>query len=149
MHCWACELGEKSGSLTKRGPSYSGKCRDCGEVNITLGYDGESGFSAYNRFKSQKASINTNTTSNAFARRLNEFHPDKIKDPTSFKVKVERTFKKFLDRQVNEGISIFANSEKLDIQMNSKLDFQGPSATKTTTSREVPTRQPGRTREKR
>ena len=98
---------------------------------------------------SHKASINSNTTSNAFARHLNEFHPDKVKDHTGFRVKVERTFKKCLDRQVNEGINIFANSEKLDIQMNSKLDFHGPSATKTTTTREVPTRQPRRTGGKR
>ena len=147
--CWACESGEKGASHTKRGPVYSGECLDCGEVNITAGYDGESGFSAYNRFKSHKASINSNTTSNAFARHLNEFHPDKIKDHTGFKVKVEGTFKKCLDRQVKEGINIFANSEKRDIQMNSKLDFHGPSATRTTTSREVPTRQPRRTGGKR
>ena len=43
---------------------------------------------------------------------------------------------------VREGINIFSNADKFDIQMNSKLDFHGPSATKTTTSREVPTRQP-------
>ena len=99
-----------------------------------------------NRFKSHKASIKNKTTSNAFARHLNDFHPQKVNNYTGFKVKVERTFKKCLDRQVKEGINIFANSDKLDIQMNSKLDFHGPSATKTTTSREVPTRQPRRTR---
>ena len=144
--CWPCESGEKGGSHTKRGPVYSGECMDCGEVNITAGYDGESGFSAYNRFKSHKASINNKTTSNAFARHLKEFHPEKVKDYTGFKVRVERTFKKCLDRQVREGINIFSNADKFDIQMNSKLDFHGPSATKTTTSREVPTRQPRRTR---
>ena len=142
--CWACESGEKGGSHTKRGPGYSGKCLDCGEDNITAGYDGESGFSAYNRFKSHQTS-----TKNAFARHLNDFHPDKVKDHTGFKVKVEKTYKKCLDRQVSEGINIFANADKLDIQMNSKLDFHGPSATKTTTSREVPTRQPRRTKGKR
>ena len=144
--CWPCESGEKGGSHTKRGPVYSGVCLDCGEVNITAGYDGESGFSAYNRFKSHKKNIKNKTTSNAFARHLNDFHPEKVKEYSGFKVKVERTFKKCLDRQVKEGINIFANAENLDIQMNSKLDFHGPSATKTTTSREVPTRQPRRTR---
>ena len=106
------------------------------------------GFSAYNRFKSHQTSIRNKTTSNAFARHLAQFHPDKVTDYTGFKVKVERTYKKCLDRQVSEGINIFANADKLDIQMNSKLDFHGPSATKTTTSREVPTRQPRRRRGK-
>ena len=147
--CWACESGEKGGSHTKRGPVYSGKCLDCGEDNITAGYDGESGFSAYNRFKSHQSSIKNKNTKNAFARHLSEYHPGKAKDHTGFKVKVERTYKKCLDRQVSEGINIFANVDKLDIQMNSKLDFHGPSATKTTTSREVPTRQPRRTKGKR
>ena len=98
--CWPCESGEKGGSHTKRGPVYSGVCLDCGEVNITAGYDGESGFSAYNRFKRHKTSIKNKTTSNAFARHLNDFHPEKVKDYTGFKVKIERTFKKCLDRQV-------------------------------------------------
>ena len=74
--CWPCESGEKGGSHTKRGPVYSGVCLDCGEVNITAG---ESGFSAYNRFKSHKKSIKNKTTSNAFARHLNDFHPEKVK----------------------------------------------------------------------
>ena len=77
--CWACELGEKGGSHTKRGPVSFGVCLDCGEVNITAGYNGESGFSAYNRFKSHKKSIKNKTTSNAFARHLNDFHPEKVK----------------------------------------------------------------------
>ena len=72
-------LDEKGGSHTKRGPVYSGVCLDCGEVSIAAGYDGESGFSAYNRFKSHKKSIKNKTTSNAFARHLNDFHPEKVK----------------------------------------------------------------------
>ena len=137
--CWACESGEKGGSHTRRGPVYSAVCTLCGKDDIKATYDGESGFSAWNRFESHKTDIKNKVTSNAFARHLETFHKDRVQDHSVFKVKVEKTYKKCLDRQVREGINIF-NSEA-EIQMNDKSEWHLPSLQRTTTTHEIDSKQ--------
>ena len=69
------------------------------------------------------------------AKHLNLYHPEKISDPSVFRMKVHKNFARSLDRQVFEGVLIH-NSEA-DITMNSKAEFMQPSVTRVTTTREV------------
>ena len=49
-------------------------------------------------------------------------------------MKIEKTFKKNLDRQVYEGHRIATN--KCDILLNSKSEFHGPAVSRVTTTKE-------------
>ena len=62
---------------------------------------------------------------NAFTKHLNIHHPDHLRDPSAFKLRVESTHTKCLDRQVKEGITI--KNSKADIKMNSKAEFHQPA----------------------
>ena len=72
---------------------------------------------------------------NAFAKHLETFRPERQGDPSVFKLKVESTFKKPLERQVSEGVHI--PSSKADILMNSKTEFMQPSVSRVTSTRQV------------
>ena len=56
-------------------------------------------------------------------------------DPTVFKLKVESTHKKCLDRQVTEGINI--QNSKADYLMNSKSEYHQPAVRRVITTREI------------
>ena len=57
-----------------------------------------------------------------------------MKDQNVFDMKIEKTFKKNLDRQVYEGHRIATN--KCDIMLNSKSEFHGPAVARVTTTKE-------------
>ena len=97
-------------------------------------YHGESGSSAYQRFLLHEDSVKGETESNAFHKHLEIHHREKKGDLSVFKIKVEKTFMKCLDRQVYEGTLI--NSTASDICLNSKAEFHLPAVTRITTSRE-------------
>ena len=82
-----------------------------------------------------KKEIIENKDSNAFAKHLQVFHPDRIGDPTVFKLKVESTFSKPLERQVTEGISI--TNSTADRILNSKSEYLQPAVPRVTNTREV------------
>ena len=82
-----------------------------------------------------KKEIIENKDSNAFAKHLQLHHPERIGDPSVFKLKVESTFSKPLDRQVTEGIAI--TNSKADHIMNSKSEYHQPAVQRVTTTREV------------
>ena len=82
-----------------------------------------------------KEEIIENKDSNAFAKHLQLFHPERIGDPSVFKLKVESTFSKPLERQVTEGIAI--TNSNADILMNSKSEYLQPAVQRVTTTREV------------
>ena len=134
--CFLCEAGVKGGSHTKSGVHYSGQCLLCEESGIVSKYDGESGRNGYWRCtKFHKKEIIENKESNAFAKHLQLFHPERIGDPSVFKLKVESTFSKPLERQVTEGIAI-TNSTANNI-MNSKSEYHQPAVPRVQTTREV------------
>ena len=66
-----------------------------------------------------------NDTKNAFTKHLNIYHPDHLRDPSAFRLKVKSTHTKCLDRQVKEGITI--KNSKADIQTNSRAEFHQPA----------------------
>ena len=72
--------------------------------------------------------------SNAFHKHLELHHKEKKGELSVFKVKVEKTFMKWLNRQVYEGTLI--NSTERDICLNSKAEFHLPAVTRIPTSRE-------------
>ena len=59
---------------------------------------------------------------------------DCVRNYNVFKMKIEKTFKKNLDRQVHEGHRITTN--KCDILLNSKSEFHGPAVSRVTTTKE-------------
>ena len=134
--CFLCEADVKGGSHTKSGVHYSGECQLCGEKGIVAKYDGESGRNGYWRCTMfHKKEIIENKESNAFAKHLQIFHPDRIGDPTAFKLKVESTYSKPLERQVTEGIAI--TNSTADYIMNSKSEYLQPAVPRVQTTREV------------
>ena len=82
-----------------------------------------------------KEDIKKNNPNNAFSKHLNEFHGDHIKEHKVFKLKVESTHTKCLERQIKEGVAI--KNSNADHVMNSKAEYHQPAVRRVTTTREV------------
>ena len=124
--CYLCESGIKGASHTRAGIHYSSTCTLCKNVGVSARYEGETGRNGYWRSTLfHKKDILKNDVKNAFSKHLSIHHPDHLKDPSVFKLRVESTHSKCLDRQVKEGITI--KNSKADIKMNSKAEYHQPS----------------------
>ena len=98
-------------------------------------YFGESGHNGYHRVNEQKTGIETNDNRNAFAKHLQNKHPERLSDPTAFSFRVEGTFNSCLDRQVREGVLItYGEADEI---MNSKTEYHQPGVTRVVTTREI------------
>ena len=97
---------------------------------------GETGDSAYARMETQKQEVETKKDSNAFHKHLELNHPDHVQDLSVFKMKVEKTFNKPLDRQIFEG-TLIAKNERRDHLLNSKMQFHEPSVPRVTVTRQL------------
>ena len=75
-------------------------------------------------------------TSNAFAKHLEAFHPDKVGNKSVFKIKTEATFSKCVERQCHEGVMIKSSKDKVDVLLNSKSEWHGSVVTRVTTERD-------------
>ena len=134
--CFLCESGSVGGSHTRSGAHYSGTCVLCEEQCKSSWYDGETGQNGYYRCtKGHKKDILDKNNKNAFEKHLELFHPDRVGDPTAFKMKIESTFKKCLDRQVTEGVYIHNSAS--DHVLNSKSEFLQPAVSRISATREV------------
>ena len=67
----------------------------------------------------QKNDILIKSDKNAFSKHLQIFHPDHIREPMAFKLKVESTHSKCLERQVKERV--FINNSEADHVLNSNV----------------------------
>ena len=132
--CILCDSGQRGGSHTRSGSAYSGKCKLCQEENKVSEYFGEAGSGGYCRIQKHIQEIKSQDLSNGFAKHLEVHHKDQVKNPNVFDMKIEKTFKKNLDRQVYEGHRIATN--KCDILLNSKSEFHGPAVPRVTTTKE-------------
>ena len=72
---------------------------------------------------------------NAFAKHLSNYHPERAGDPSAIKIRVVKTFKKCLERQVSEATAIQLN--KRDILLNSKSEWHQPSVSRVTVTRNL------------
>ena len=134
--CVLCASGLKGGSHTRRGAVYTGHCSLCGENNLVSEYHGETGDSAYARMETHKQDMEGKKDSNAFHKHLELNHPEHIQDLGVFKMKVEKTFSKPLDRQIFEG-TLIAENERRDHLLNSKMQFHEPSVPRVTVTRQL------------
>ena len=85
-------------------------------------------------WKKNKQQIKSQNLSNGFAKHLEVYHKDQVKSENVFEMKIEKNFKKNLDRQVYEGHRIANN--KCDVLLNSKSEFHGPAVARVTTTKE-------------
>ena len=92
----------------------------------------------YARMESHKQDVETKKDSNAFHKHLELNHPEHIQDLSVFKMKVEKTFRKPLDRQIFEG-TLIAENERRDHLLNSKMQFHEPSVPRVTVTRQLGT----------
>ena len=132
--CILCQSGQRDGSHTRSGSVHSGQCKLCEEEDKVAQYFGETGSGRYCRMEKHKQLIKSQNLSNGFAKYLEVHHKDHVKDQNVFNMKIEKTFKKNLDRQVYEGHRRATN--KYDILLNSKSEFHGPAVARMTTTKE-------------
>ena len=123
--CIFCKSGKSVASHTRSGGVYTGECKLCRENNKVTQYFGETGSGGYRRSKRHEQEIESRDQSNGFAKHLEIFHQEHVKNSEVFEMRVERTFKKNLDRQCYEGSMISNN--RSDILMNSRNEFHGPA----------------------
>ena len=135
--CWLCQSGEAGASHTRAGVGYRGWCARCGAEGKVAEYWGESGSSGTFRTSQHRAAVikNDSSSDNAFVKHLQLFHPENAGDPDSFKVRSHATFKKSLERQVNEGVNIV--NSKADHLMNSKSEYHQPAVHRVTVTRQL------------
>ena len=135
--CWLCQSGEAGASHTRAGVGYRGWCARCGAEGKVAEYWGESGASGTFRTSQHRAAVakNDSSSDNAFVKHLQLFHPENAGDPDSFKVRSHATFKKSLERQVNEGVNIV--NSKADHLMNSKSEYHQPAVHRVMVTRQL------------
>ena len=128
--CPLCEGGDGGASHTRSGALYKGTCKLCDKI-----YYGETGDNGVTRVNQHRKSIEKKDSGNAFAKHLLIEHPDQQGNHEAFNIKVEKVFKKPLERQVTEGVMIAATDpEKL---LNSKAEYLQPSVVRISASREL------------
>ena len=132
--CLPCDSGLPGASHTRGGAEYMGVCVLCEAKGVKTEYRGETGYSARHRFEEHRDSILNNVTSNAFAKHLSIFHPENIGNVSAFRFRSVRTFKKCLERQVSEGVSI-ANTDAKYL-MNGRSEWHQPALPRVTHTKE-------------
>ena len=106
--CHLCQGGVRGASHTRSGALYKGSCKICGKI-----YWGETGDNGFTRTRQHIQLIIKNEKSNTFTKHLQLEHPDQEKNLKIFSMKIEKVFKKSLDRQVTEGVKILLMPENI------------------------------------
>ena len=122
-----------------------GICKICSATNILAEYHGESGFNAVHCLAQHEDNIRHKRKKNAIAKHLDNFHPEEVGDADNFNFSSVRTFKKRLERQISEGVSILktnaevSNDRQQRILMNSKNEHRSlqPAVHSTSVSRQT------------
>ena len=135
LKCLACKSGLDGASHTRSGTQYDIVCKVCRANNILAEYHGESRSNAVHRLSEHEAAIVNKNTGNAMAKHLAIFHKEKEGDPDNFEYSVAATFKKNLERQISEAVSLKYSNP--DIVMNQKNEHHGPAMHRTSTTQEL------------
>ena len=96
-----CRVEGMGASHTRLGTNYTGTCTICDKR-----YRGETGFNAHARIDTHEREIRGNVETNSMARHLEEEHPARRRDPTTFTFTVERAGERPLTRQRREAQKI-------------------------------------------
>ena len=130
--------GEGGGAKHHRsGALYSGTCLICQAEHgddFEAIYWGESGDSGYVRIKEHCECIQRRDAGNAFAKHLEDHHPERMGDTLAFRFKVARTFRSSLMRQIWEAVKI--HGSKATIVLNSKAEWMQPAIDRIVVTRE-------------
>ena len=132
-NCYPCQGDNPGASHTRAGALYHGTCSICANEGVTAEYWGETSRSAYTRSLEHADDIRRKQESNAFHKHLAIYHPNEVGKTEAFKIKVEQTYTKNIDRQVAEAIKI--KNSNADILMNSKAEFHQPAVHRVITTR--------------
>ena len=122
--CLACKSATKFKNCRKTNIGYSIQCKLCKSRGIIRSYEGESGRNLYRRSKEHSRQLKTGNKNSVLMRHINQEHSTEAND-VSFSAEVTGTFKKPLQRILNEGLRIkWRKQEEL---LNSKNEYFGPS----------------------
>ena len=117
--------GRGGGHHHRAGCVYKGTCNYCAEKGVKAEYVGERGFSGYTRCLSHLSAVRQNKPRrSALADHLQQYHPEAVGQGESCSVKVIRTYKKPLDRQIAKAVLI--HQSESDISMNRKEEWVPP-----------------------
>ena len=89
------------------------------------------------RTKSHLDSNERRDINNAFAKHLQEHHPDRVGDKSAFQFRVAKTFRRPLERQIWEAVRI--HGCKANICLNSKAEWMHPAIDRIVVTREPQT----------
>ena len=104
--CLACKSGLKGASHTRSGAQYYITCKVCRAENKLAEYHGETGSNAVHRLSEHEAAIVNKNTGNAMAKHLAIYHKENEGDLDIFEYSSVATFKKNLERQISEAVSL-------------------------------------------
>ena len=119
--CLPCKWERgKGGNCQQENIVYRITCLECERRQVKAEYTGETSRTAYLRGREHVEGLRNNNPKNALWKHCSQDHGGKEAD---FKMKILRSHKTPLTRQVHEGVEI--NSSKADIIMNSKGEWNG------------------------
>ena len=116
-NCFPC--GSGGGDCQKNGSGYRVTCLTCQRDGFKSIYEGETGRNGFTRGLEHLAALRLQDEENAMWKHCLVEHDGR---EAEFEMKILRTFKSCLDRQVNKAVRIIIS--KADIVMNSKSEFR-------------------------
>ena len=116
--CFSCSSGG-GGNCEKNSSGYRVTCLTCQRAGIESSYEGETGRNGYTRGLEHLAALRLEDEENAMWKHCLIEHDGSVAE---FEMKMLRSFKSCLERQVNEAVRIMITSA--DIVLNSKSEFR-------------------------
>ena len=127
--CMCCSTGNPGG-CEMNSVGYNIECGGCMEAGLEVKYDGETGRNAYSQGLEHQADLEGKREESPPWKHCQLKHEN---EKQVFKMKVLRSFKSCLERQINEPVRI--TSSKADIVLNSKSEFHQAPITRVVVTR--------------
>ena len=129
-HCGKsdCAVSHESGVRCRdEGVGYRGICLECKKQDVRSEYIGETGKNAYTRGKQHFSGLKNKSEENAFYKHWRNHHEKPGESDSSrlenFEVRVEKSFREPMSRQINEMVRILNFQGTL---LNSKSEWNAP-----------------------
>ena len=123
--CVVCD--GKGVKCRDEGVGYRGVCKECSKSNMRSEYLGETGKNAYTRGKQHMGGLRKKNEENAFYKHWRNFHETPLEADSrrleNFEIRVEKSFKDPMTRQINEMVRIKKFQGTL---LNSKSEWNAP-----------------------